>query len=265
MRKFTWLIAPLLVVGCMQEEMLQKFSTPEDQKIAAAYIEQLRSHEFDLIQQATDPSLQSPGLRGTLQQMAASFPNEREQSVKLVGAQRFETPGAVTVNTTFEYQFRDRWIVANVATRAESGKKTIVGLNIYPESQSLEETNRFTLGGRGLAQYAVFGSAIAAALISVYALIVCVRTKTSGRKWPWIVFILFGFGKLAVNWTTGQVSGGLLQAQLLSAGALAPLYGPWTVAVSLPIGALLFLAYGHKRLAAHTPTASITGSAPPRK
>jgi asparagine N-glycosylation enzyme membrane subunit Stt3 len=61
------------------------------------------------------------------------------------------------------------------------------------------------------------------------------------RKWLWILFILFGFGKLSINWTTGQWGVMVLAAQLFSASAAAAYFGPWIVSVSLPVGAVLFL------------------------
>jgi hypothetical protein len=115
MRKIARLIAPLLVIACTKEELLQKFSTPEAQQTARAYIDQLRAHDFDPIEQALDPSLHSADLHQTLERMAALIPNEKERSVKLVGAQIYQTPDAVTLNTSFEYSFQDKWILANVA------------------------------------------------------------------------------------------------------------------------------------------------------
>jgi len=57
----------------------------------------------------------------------------------------------------------------------------------------------------------------------------------------WGLFILFGIGKVAVNWTTGQWEASPLALQLFSASAGASLNGPWVFAVSLPLGAIVFL------------------------
>ena len=70
------------------------------------------------------------------------------------------------------------------------------------------------------------------------------------RKWIWILFILFGIGQFAINWTTGQWSVKLLQLQLFGAGTFAPLFGPWTVFVSLPVGAIIFLLQRKKLMKA---------------
>jgi hypothetical protein len=174
--------------------------------------------------------------------MAALIPTGPPVSVQLVGANRFSSTAAgTTVDLVFEYQFRDRFVVANVATKTIGGVMTIVGFHVQPESGSLESQNRFRWAGKSALQYGVLVSAIVAAVFSLCVLIVCIRTKMKRRKWLWILFILFGFGKLWVNWATGQWGIMVLVVQLFSASSHAGFFGPWIISVSLPIGAILFL------------------------
>lgn len=235
-------------MACSQEELIQKFSSPEDQAMAKSYIDRLRARSFDEIEEALDPSIRTANIRETLVKMADLVPNQEPTSVKIVGAHSFSASDAKTVNTTFEYNFGDKWLLANVAVRERQGTKTIVGFNVNPISQSLETQNRFTLAGKGAIQYSVLIAAIAAALLTLYSLVICAKTKFPKRKWLWVLFILVGFGKLAVNWTTGEWGIAPLSVQLFSAAAMAPLYGPWTIAVSLPLGAIVFLLFKRTRL-----------------
>jgi hypothetical protein len=241
MRTSLTVLALSILMGCSQEQLLQKFSSPEDQATARSYIDRLRARNFDEIEKALDPSVRTPNIREILVKMASLIPNQEPTSVKVVGAQSFSATDAKTVNTTFEYSFGDKWLLASVAVRETQGVRTIVGLNVNPITQSLEAQNRFTLIGKSAVQYSVFIAAIAAVLFSIYSLVVCIRTKFPRRKWLWVLFIVVGFGKLAVNWTTGEWGIAPLSVQLFSASAVAPFYGPWTIAVSLPLGALLFL------------------------
>jgi hypothetical protein len=246
---------PLLVlalvglVACSQEELLQKFSSPQDQAIAKGYLDQLRARRFEEIEKALDPSIRTANIRDTLTKMAELIPAREPTSIKLVGAHKFLGTDITTVNTTFEYSFGDKWLLANVAVQEKNGAKTIVGFNVNPITQSLEVQNRFTLVDKSTAHYTVLLAAVAAALITLYSLVACARTKSLKRKWLWIVFILVGFGKVAVNWATGEWGIAPLSVQLFSASAMAPLYGPWTIAVSIPLGALMFLFYRRSRLA----------------
>ena len=138
MRQIACLVALLFLSACSQETLLQKFSNPEDQATAKAYIDRLRTHDFGEIEKALDPSIKSLALDGTLARMADLIPTREPTSVKVVGAQTFYTPASKMVNTTFEYNFGGKWLLANVAVQEKNGTKTIVGFHIYPRSRSLE-------------------------------------------------------------------------------------------------------------------------------
>lgn len=242
-----------LLAGCSQADLIQKIASPEEQALARSYIDRVRARDFQAIEKAMDPSIGGPNLRHTLEQMADAMPTAQPISARLVGADRRTQGSTTTLNTTFEYAFPGKWLIANVAIRDRDGQKSIIGLNVYPRTQSLESENRFTLAGKQPLQYSVLLGAIAAIGLTVYTLIVCARTKGMRRKWLWIVFILAGIGKLAVNWTSGEWSLMPLAIQLLSASAAASYSGPWIVSFSIPLGAIVFL--GRQRAGRRPPVA----------
>ena len=234
-------LALLVVAACNQQSLIQRFASPEDQANAKEVIDHLRNGDFEEIEKATDSSIGGSSLHDTLVQMAALIPKGDPTSVKLVGAHTMHGPPGTTKDLTFEYDFSGKWLALSVATLEKAGRTTIVGLHVYPETTSLEEENHFSWAGKTAIQYVVLALAVLFPLLTLYALVLCVKTKLPGRKWPWIVFILLGVGKLSVNWTTGAWGMTLLAVQLFSASAIAPLYGPWIMAVSLPLGAIVFL------------------------
>lgn len=231
----------LVLAGCSPADLMQKFASPEDQALARHYIDLLRQERFEDIEKAADPSIGGPSLHDTLVKMAALIPPGEATSVTVVGANQTNMPEASTMNITFEYDFSGKWLLANVAVKRQGGDTTIVGFSVYPQPASLEEQNKFTLGGKTSIHYLVLALAIIFPLLTLYALVVCVRTKFKRRKWPWVLFIIFGVGRFGLNWTTGQWAFGPVSFQLFSASAFAPLYGQWTLAVSIPLGAVMFL------------------------
>jgi hypothetical protein len=238
------LLAALLLLAmtaCDSQTVMEKFSKPEDRALAAGYIEDLRSGNLGPIEKAADVSIQGPALHDTLLRMAALIPPGAPRSVKLVGAYTNVTPLGTTRNLTFEFEFPGKWVLINVATLESAAAATIVGFHVYPRATSLEDQNRFRLGGKAPLQYLVLALAVVCPALTIYTLVLCARTRLSGRKWPWVIFILIGIGRLSVNWTSGQWQLHLLSVQLLSASVNAALYGPWVVGVSLPLGALVFL------------------------
>jgi hypothetical protein len=230
-----------LVAGCDQASMLKAMTPSADEQAAKSYIDLLRQHKFEQIEQDIDPGIRAPNLHETLMGMAALIPAKNPTSVKVVGANTFKSPGIYRSNITFEYQFSNQWLLANVAIQKKDGVSTIVGFNVNKLFDSLENLNRFNLAGKSMGQYAVLAGAILISLLSLYALVLCARTRIPKRKWLWIVFILLGIGKFTVNWTTGQWGFMPLSVQLFSAGAVAPLYGAWMLSISLPLGAIWFL------------------------
>lgn len=230
----------IIVGGCGKQELLEKFTTPEEEAAANGYIELLRQQQYEAIEKAMDPSLTGPSIRQTLVAMSAAIPASKPTSVKLVGAQRFKSADYSTINLTFEYQYPTSWLATNVALKQQGNARTIIGLHVYPQSTSLEERNKFSLARKAPIEYLVLVLVVVVPLFIIYSLIVCIRTKLRGKKWPWVLFILFGFGKLAVNWTTGEWSFGLLTVQLFGASGAAQLYGPWILAASMPVGAIIF-------------------------
>ena len=99
----------------------------------------------------------------------------------------------------------------------------------------------FRLEGKSLLHYAVLGLVVALPIFTIYALVACFMTRMPGRKWAWALFILFGVGSVALNWTTGEWEFQPLRLQLLSASATAALYQPWVLSASFPLGAVIFL------------------------
>jgi len=229
------------IVGCSKQVLLQKFASPEEQAVAKDDFNLLRQQQYDAIEKMMDPSISGPSVHQTLVAMAASIPDGNPTSVTLVAAQRIKSADYSTVNLTFEYQFPAKWLLTNVALKKRDSSTTIVGFHVYPRSASLQEQNKFTLGHKAPFQHLILALAIAVPLFILCTLVVCIKTKLRGKKWPWILFIIFGVGKVAVNWTTGQWSFGLISIQLFGASGVARPYGPWIFAVSFPIGAVIFL------------------------
>jgi hypothetical protein len=239
---FLW-VGVAILAACSPEDWIKTIAPPEQQEIVRHYIEQLRSRDFNSLKNAADPSIAADFGDETLKKMADLIPAGEPTSVKLVGANQFSSKAVGTTRDLgYEYQFGEQFILIQVNRKIKDGTDTIIGFRVRPLRESLEKQDEFTLSGKSALQYGVLAAAILALVFSLYALIVCIRTKHLRRKWLWILFILFGLGKLSVNWATGQWVVNLLFAQLFSAGATAGYFSPWIISVSLPIGAAVFLS-----------------------
>ena len=56
MRQLIVLLSTLFLLGCNQQQMIGKFSSPAEQAVAKAYIADLQARKFNLIENDLDPS-----------------------------------------------------------------------------------------------------------------------------------------------------------------------------------------------------------------
>ncbi len=246
MRGLIGFVTVLLISACNQIP-----ATPEDQATAIAYVDQLRARDFKALKDEADASIADSASPEILAQMADLFPARLPKARTLIGASTMQSFVHDTrkVATNFEYDFGDKLLLVEIQVQTKDGVKTILGFRVTPMSQSVAAQHAFTFAGKGIAQYGVMIAAAGAVLLSLYAFVLCLRTKFAGRKWPWVLFTMFGFTQLVVNWTSGQLSFQLLYIGLFSAAFGAPSFGPVMISVSLPIGAIWFLLRRGKLMA----------------
>jgi hypothetical protein len=254
-RQLVLLISFLVLIGCNQSDLIQKFASSEDQAFAKHCIDLLRDHQFDEIEKVTDPSSRPPDLHVQMLKLADLFPVGEPTSIKLVGANQFVSaqrkligndPNAAGyssgVTLTYEYEYPDNSRLIRISLLKQGEHTSITELRIQRESMPLEAQNRFHVGLDTQIHFLlILLLACFLPLLTVFALVSCIRTKMRGKKWLWILFILFGLGSMTLNWTTGLMTFNPFYIQLFSAGAFAQLYGPWMISISLPVGAVTFL------------------------
>jgi len=228
-----------ILCACNPEAEFQKIIPTKDKDSALHYIYLLKNREFFAIENELDPAIKTAEVHSTLEKMASILPKENPISTKVIGFNVFTTPDHTDKNISFEFQYPKAWILANVATRTSQSGFTIVGFNINPIPDSLEHINQFTLKGKGIIAFTILGTAIGIPLFTLYSLILCIRCKLR-RKWLWILFIMIGLGKFSFNWITGLWTIVPLAIQLFGAGTFAPVFGPLTISISFPLGAITF-------------------------
>lgn len=237
-----------VLVGCDQAALMKKLIPAENEASARRYVNLLRQNNFDQIEKETNASIKGPNNRRKLVTMAAMFTAQEPTSVKVVGFRKHFSGDSRTTSISLEYEFPDRWLLVEVVTQTTGGVDTLLGIHVTPLADSLENLNRFTFVDKGASQYTIFFLAVLAALLTLYAFVLCIKTKIGKKKWLWLILVLVGAGKLGVDWTTGQLFFAPLFIQLPPAGAVADLYGAWFVFVSMPVGAIVFLALRNKLL-----------------
>lgn len=258
----------VLLAGCDTASNLKmaakKFAPPDDDAFAQQYLRILREGDLEKAKSLLDPQLVGPGVDSNLGAVASFLRQGESASFELVGCNIVSGQGRRRTDLTYECQLADSWLAASVVVDTVAGKKLIVGVHVTPVAGPLGEANAFSLSGKGAGHYVMLWLAIAIPVFILCTLIVCIRTRMRRRKWLWIIFILLGFGKVGLNWTTGGIVFNPLSfhVQLLGAGLWKEgAYAPWILSVSVPLGAILFLVL-RKKLRV-VPPPPMTGENPP--
>jgi hypothetical protein len=158
------------------------------------------------------------------------------------------SPGQGYGDETWAYQLLEpeSSILLIIKIRTRDGQPGIAHIEWQPAPLDLRERFPFTLSGIPLPLYLVLVAAVAAPLLCALALLSCWRRRP--RAWGlWTLFIPLGLGKLSVWWLPSPFHASYVRLTTFSIQPFgvglekSPSYDPWTLSVSLPLGALLFL------------------------
>jgi hypothetical protein len=235
----------MALLGCSSNDSLRKAMNrivpPDDEALAKECLSALIKGDYPTVKKQLDPQFVKPGIDSNLAQITHILAQEGPPSLELVGCNVFSTAEKRRSSLTYQYHFKNAWVLAAVTIDTEAENKRVFGINVNPIPKSLEELNAFTLKGKGAIHYVIFVTAIIVPVFIIWTIIICARTKIR-RKWLWIIGILIGIGRINLNWTTGQLGFQLIAFQIPGAGIVKMgLYAPWILTVSIPVVAIWFL------------------------
>ena len=235
------LIHLILLSGCNRSSQIEK-QDPEDVLLVKTYYELLRQGKYDEVEKTLDPSIKDEDFRVEYDALVGTIPAENPLTEEPTLARRNCQGADCECTVVIEYRYANELLLFKVALHRSGAQVSTMGMHIRTIPQSLIEANEFRLSNKGLGQYAALLMAFLFPLVTLCALVACLRSNLGFQKWLWILFILFGVSRLDMNWTTGELVFHLAALQLFSAGAYSEPYGPWTISLSLPIGAILYFA-----------------------
>ncbi len=235
--------ALLLLAGCDQQAMIEKFAPQQEVSKAKQLVTQLAARDFASIEAQLDTTLRTPELQSTLERLAKIVPTETPRSINIVGANTFSSGEVTNYNLTLEYEYSSSWLLTNVQLVRNGTQVVVTGFHLQPEQTPLKEVNRFTLSEKGFLHYLFLLLAAVIPIFIVYVLRLCYKTPALKRKWLWYVFIAVGMIQFSINWSTGETSIQLISFLLLGAGFLSSgPFAPVVLSFALPVGAISFLA-----------------------
>ncbi len=247
---FIALLLATLTFGCYQYSSRDSDPRAPQVVLAKAFFENLRNDNLDFATSRLNPAQFGPDLPRTLQAMSALFPKETPLDVKTIGNFvdiHYETVvGTGTTEkwnamVTFQYEFENAWLLAGATLSRQADGIVIDGVKVVPIEGPLDKINGFSFEHKSFTHYAVLTAACAVAIFILATLVICFKTPLRKRKWLWLLFIAFGAGQLALNWTTGDITWNAVNIQMFGAGFVKPSpFAPTYVFTSFPLGAVIF-------------------------
>lgn len=247
--------------GYTRDDLLYRTTPREDEAFALHSVDMLRQGRLDQVEDQFDPSIRNAQLREALTSMNDMFPSAQAVSIKTVEAGSVRGRNGPTTHIILEYEFEPEiiptsgraelvprsWLLARVVIQRSHGAISIRELAVIPTSKSYEEMNEFTLANKGISQYAGLSLALGVAGFTLYALVLCIRSKIGKIKWALLIPMLVGLFQVTVNWTTGQWTFTSLSVRIPPVNMRIPAYGAWNIVIAAPVGAIIFLLYRRRR------------------
>ena len=246
---FIMMLSLFALCGCSREGYLrstmERLAPDDDEALAKEFLSALRTRDFKMVTDLLDPQLVQE-IESNLDQGADMLNHGKLVSFELAGCEVFSTLDKKRSRLTYQYQFTNAWVLAEVTIETAGVSKKVIGISLNPIPKSLGEQNAFTLSGKGIQHYVLLIFAVVVPVFVIWTVVLCARAKIR-KKWLWIAFILAGITKLNLTWTTGQMDFHPIAFQIPGAGVMKMgLYAPWILTVSFPLGAILFMVKRRK-------------------
>ena len=247
------LLAALLLVavstGCGMPVSQDSFDSTPEAKFLRMTAERLAARDFDWIESQLDSGIGNSTSRSELERIADELPSGDIVDVQRIGWQiSASTSGPRTAAVSAQYTYpASKWVLASATLIGEPDNLRIVGLHVQRLPAPLATIYAFNFRGKSPLHFAFLFLATAAAGLSLFAFVRCLRTRDLRLKWLWALLIVVGFCKFSIQWASGEVSASPISFSVPSAMLQRNgLVGPWTLSFGLPVVAVVFLSRRRK-------------------
>ena len=258
----------LLLSACSTGSLLRTIVPPETDRFARTFIEQLRRGDTTAVRSLSPRLAQDSASRDSLVALSRYFAPGVPDTMEVVSAQIQSGAGVTARAIGYQLHAPGGWTRVELLILAdEQGYRYIDGVHVARMPASMQQMNAFVLRGKGPVQLLFLLLTLGVVTFSLFAAIRVARTPMP-KRWWWAFVATLGAGKLVLNWTTGEIFSSPLSVQLLGAEIVRQgLAGPWLLAVSLPIGAIIALQRRREALASmqNRRAAAPSAAAPPAR
>jgi hypothetical protein len=252
-----WLLGRVFFYGFLPHFL--GFLIPREDAFARDYVLLLQKGDLEQAKAYMAPDLTEKD-RQSLPQLRGYFDHLGEMgSVHLLNFSYFKTGGGKPVESLLTYyaDFQRGSTILQFILLPNGGQFWVKMFKYQQLSQSFQTATHFSLSGKPPFHYLFLSLTLLMPFFTFFALVRCLKSRV-GRKWLWIPFIVAGLGKATLLWDGPGPLGDVFRWKWLALQAFSgsvsknSFVQPWTVVVSIPLGALFFILWEYisKRLEA---------------
>jgi hypothetical protein len=198
----------------------------DDLALARSTISLLQTGDLTTVRGRFDPWVLGAGADDSLRRMSDALGHDEPTSMHVVSAKETHDvqSGDGSSRLLLEYQFGNKWIVADATVKTVGADKRLTGLHFTVNALPLSELNAFRLVGKGPSQYLFLLSWLLTIALTGWAMYLALRRQSGWRRWLLVAMMPLGLTPaVAMNWNSAQIFI-LDEAFTNPAGSITPIF-----------------------------------------
>jgi hypothetical protein len=242
-RSFSWLLPAILLL------FLGACSAPPPdakvQKESRAAYDQLASDDIAGFQARMLPETRALATAEKIESIRRVLPSGKPTSIRFVRWTTMATSaGPQSVSIAEQYEYPQAYVLFESVFARTPGapEDQLAGFNVRTATRAQIDAQKVGLVGKSPVQYGFLALVVLIWGLMIAAIIDLIRHPIQWR-WLWLISVLFGFGKVSLNWSTGAIAWQLISINLLGVGMVrgGSDFDPWILSISAPVFAIMVL------------------------
>lgn len=229
-----------------EDAAVKALTSPDIYQRAEAYADLMQRQDVQGLKPLTSPAILDDAFYRALPTIAHYGSLEKPKATRVLGFHTNTTlmggngGNWTDSNIVIGHYYPDKVIFTITNFRKQNGDIKVTSFTLRRMTNADIAAVKFSLLNKSPVHYAVLALAAVILGFSLVTLYVSLTRPRVKWRWPWVLFVLLGFGYLTFNWGTGEFGLRLLNFRTPQAVVDMELLQYPVLLMCLPLGAILF-------------------------